>query len=154
VVTSSTANLAANASTLTINGFGFDTTAGNNSVAFNDSATGNVTAATATSLTVTFFAAPKPASHLTAMVTTDGVVHSGAVQVATVTPVVLANAARMIAANSSTITINGFGFDTTAGNNTVVFNNGAAGTVTSATATVLTVTFSTPPTAGSLTAAV
>jgi hypothetical protein len=32
------------------------------------------------------------------------------------------------------MTINGFGFDTTAANNTVVFNNGAVGTVTAATA--------------------
>ena len=40
VVTSSTASLAANATTLTINGFGFDTTAANNTVVFNDGAVG------------------------------------------------------------------------------------------------------------------
>ncbi len=50
-----------------------------------------------------------------------------------------------LAANATTITINGFGFDPTAGNNTVTFNDGAVGTVTTATATSLTVTFSTKP---------
>ena len=39
---SSTASLAANAATVTINGFGFDTTASNNTVTFNDGAVGAV----------------------------------------------------------------------------------------------------------------
>ena len=53
------------------------------------------------------------------------------------------------------LTIAGFGFDTTSANNVVTFNNGAVGTVTTATATSLTVTLSVKPTsAGSLTAAV
>ena len=43
VVTSSTANLAANANTITISGFGFDATASHNTVAFNDGAVGSVT---------------------------------------------------------------------------------------------------------------
>ena len=47
-VTSSSANLAGNATTLTINGFGFDPTAANNSVTFNDGTMGTVIAATAT----------------------------------------------------------------------------------------------------------
>ena len=46
VVTESTADLAANATMLTIDGFGFDATAGNNTVVFNDGAVGTVTAAT------------------------------------------------------------------------------------------------------------
>ena len=65
---------------------------------------------------------------------------------AAITPVVVANASYQLAANASTIVINGNGFDTTAGNNTVVFNNGAVGTVNTATATSLTVSFSTKPT--------
>ena len=32
-----------------------------------------------------------------------------------------------LAANATTVTINGFGFDTTAAHNTVVFNDGAVG---------------------------
>jgi hypothetical protein len=57
--------------------------------------------------------------------------------------------------NVTTLTIAGTNFDTTAGNNTVVFNLGAAGTVAAATATQLTVTLNTPPTSiGSLTAVV
>src|SRR6185312_2824240 len=111
VVTSSTASLAITATTLTINGFGFDPTAGNNTVAFNDGAVGTVTAATATSLTVTFSTDP----------TMDG----------------------NLAANATTITINGFGFDPTASNNSVVFNDGAVGTVTAATSTSLTVALTT-----------
>ena len=56
---------------------------------------------------------------------------------------------------ASQITIKGLGFDPTAANNTVTFNDGAAGTVTTASPTSLTVTFSTKPTtAGSLTAIV
>ncbi len=47
----------------------------------------------------------------------------------------------------TTITINGFGFDPTAANNTVMFNDGAVGTVATASPTSLTVTFSTKPTA-------
>jgi trimeric autotransporter adhesin len=47
----STANLAANAAQITINGFGFDPTAANNKVTFNDGAAGTVTTATSTSLT-------------------------------------------------------------------------------------------------------
>src|SRR5207244_394683 len=56
--------------------------------------------------------------------------------------------------NSTTITINGTGFDPATASDTVVFNLGAAGTVTSATATQLTVTFSTQPAPGNLTAGV
>jgi hypothetical protein len=55
----------------------------------------------------------------------------------------------------TTITITGTGFDTTPSNNTVTFNNGAIGTVSSATSTQLIINFSTQPTStGSLTAVV
>jgi hypothetical protein len=154
VVTSSTNKVAANATTFTINGFGFDTTAANNTVVLSDGAVGTVTAATATALTVTFSTNPAKAGSLTAVVTTDSVSSGAAVQVANVAPVVtLSTTSSPIA--STTVTINGFGFDTTPAHNTVVFNDGALGTVTAATATTLTVTFSTKPkSTGSLTAIV
>jgi len=153
VVTSNISHLAADAATITINGLGFDTTPGNNTVAFNNTAVGAVTAATATSLTVTFSVAPT-AGNLTAVVTTDAVGSGAAIQVATVAPVVTSSAANL-AANSATLTINGQGFDATPGNNTVTFDDGAVGTVTASTATSLTVSFSTkPPTAGALNAVV
>jgi len=84
VVTSSTATLAASATTITIHGFGFDPTAANNRVTFNDGAVGTVTAATATTLTVTFSTRPTAAGSLTAVVTTDGVSSGAAVELATV----------------------------------------------------------------------
>ena len=144
VVTSSTSHRAANVATLTINGLGFDPTPGNNTVAFNNGAVGTVTAATATSLTVTFSTAPT-AGNLTAVVTTDAVNSGAAVQVATIEPVVASRAANL-AANATTLTINGNGFDTTPGKNTVVFKYGAVGTVIASTTTSLTVTFSINPT--------
>jgi hypothetical protein len=55
---------------------------------------------------------------------------------------------------ANSIIIAGFGFDPVASRNTVTFSNGAVGTVTSATATSLTVNFSVKPTAGNLTAVV
>src|SRR6185436_11065567 len=122
-----------------IAGFGFSTTAGNNTVVFNDGAVGTVTAATATSLTVTFSTKPTSAGSLTAVVTTSSVSSGSAVQVATVTPVVTSSTSNL-AANAATMTIAGFGFSTTAGNNLVTLNNGAVGTVTAASATSLTVT--------------
>ena len=88
-----------------------------------------------------------------ASVTTGGASSGAAVQVATVAPAVTASTAAL-AANAATMTINGSGFSTTPGNNTVVFNSGAVGTVTASTATSLTVSFSTKPTAGNLTAVV
>lgn len=60
-----------------------------------------------------------------------------------------------LTANTTTLTINGTGFDPIAANNTVVFSNGAVGTVTQATATTLTITFTTLPTSfGNLTVVV
>ena len=153
VVTTSALPLAANATSIVINGFGFDPTAANNKVFFNDGAVGTVTTASATSLTVTFSTKPATAGSLTAIVVTDNVSSGPAVQVATVTPVVTLNTASL-AASANSIIIKGFGFDPIPGNNIVSFNN-AAGTVTAATSTSLTVTFTTKPTVvGSLTASV
>src|SRR5439155_256668 len=101
----------------------------NNTVVFNDSAVGTVTAATATSLTVTFSAQPAATGSLTAVVTSNGGSSGAAVQVATVTatPTVTPNTANL-AQNAPTITIAGTGFNaTTPANNTVVFNDSAVG---------------------------
>ena len=58
-------------------------------------------------------------------------------------------------ADAAAISISGSGFDPIVANNSVVFNDGAVGTVTAATSTSLTVEFSTDPTtAGNLTAVV
>ena len=58
-------------------------------------------------------------------------------------------------ANEPTIVIYGEGFDPIVANNSIVFNDGAAGFVTAATANSLTVSLATdPPSAGVLTAAV
>ena len=141
VVTSSTANLAANATSLTINGYGFDTTAGHNTVTFNDGAAGTVTAATATSLTVSLSTKPTALGSLTAVVTTDSQSSGAAVQVATVRRSVTKSTAN-VAINAASMTISGAGFDTTYANNSVVFNDGVVGSVTGATATTLTVSFS------------
>ena len=81
VTLSTTNNLAINATTLTIAGTGFNTTAGNNLVTFS-SGTGTVTSATTTQLTVTFATAPS-LGNLTAIVTSFGGA-STSVQVATI----------------------------------------------------------------------
>ena len=72
----------------------------------------------------------------------------------TVLPTVTLNTSNLTI-TTPTLTITGTGFDTTPANNIVSFNNGAIGTVTSATSTQLTIDFSTLPTStGSLTAIV
>jgi hypothetical protein len=89
---------------------------------------------------------------LTAVVTTHAASSGAAIQVANVTPVVTVSTTSL-AITATTMTITGFGFSTVAANNRVVFNNGAVGTVTAATATTLTITFTTRPTrTGALTA--
>src|SRR5690349_8637360 len=67
-VTSGSSNLAANATSVVIAGTNFDPIVANNSVTFNDGAAGTVTAATSTSLTVTFSTKPTAAGSLTAVV--------------------------------------------------------------------------------------
>jgi stress response protein SCP2 len=154
-VTLSTNSLAINATTLTIAGTGFDTTAANNTVTLNNGAVGNVTSATATQLIVNLTIPPTTIGSLTAVVTSFGGTSGIAVQVANIVaaPTVTLNT-NSLAINATTLTIAGTGFDTV-GSNTVTFNNGAVGNVTSATATQLVVNLTTPPTTiGSLTAVV
>ncbi len=153
VVTSSTASLAANATTVTINGAGFDPTAAHNSVVLNDGSTGTVTSATNTQLTVTFGTKPTSAGTLTAIVTTNSVSSGSAVQVATVIPVVTSSTAS-IQTTGATVTINGFGFDSSNANNSVTLNLGATVSSITSTPTQIVVTFGTKPTVGNLNAVV
>ena len=95
IVTPNTANLPINAISVTIGGAGFDPNKSNDAVIFNDGAFGAVTAATATSLTVTFSTMPASVGSLTAEAIVDGATNGDAVQVATVAPVVTANAASL-----------------------------------------------------------
>ncbi len=67
-------------------GSGFDTTAANNVLLFNNGADGTVTNATRNALTVNITTAPTAAGSLTVVVTTNGVSSGSAVQVATVRP--------------------------------------------------------------------
>ena len=101
----STASLAINATTLTIDGTGFDTTAGNNTVGFNLGAVGTVSAATATQLTVTFTTPPTSTGSLTAVVTTNGQNSGSPVQVATV--VLATQATLSVVPTPSSINVNG-----------------------------------------------
>src|SRR5262249_42457884 len=96
--------MGADARTVTIYGFGFSPTAANNRVTFNLGAVGTVTAATATSLTVTFSTRPTTAGFLTAVVTTNGVSSGAPVQVVQVNPVVTPSTAPL-ALNASQIII-------------------------------------------------
>jgi hypothetical protein len=145
VVTPSVSNVAANATTITIAGTGFDTTPGNNTVAFTltrGTLTGTVMAATATQLTVSVTGTGLVAGDaINAVVTTDSVASTSA-QVGTVQPVITPSTAGL-SAIATTMTIQGFGFNsTTPGNNTVVFtvaHGTLTGTVMAATNTQLTV---------------
>jgi len=153
-IESNTAILAANATTVLIFGYGFDTTTANNTVTFDNGAAGTVTAATATQLTVNLTTGPTEAGSLSTTVTTNSASSGSPVQVATVSPMVTSSTASLLA-NATSITIVGLGFDDTPANDTIAFNNGAIGTVTAATASSMTVTFTTTPTTmGNLTAIV
>ena len=152
VVTPSTASLAANATSLVINGFGFDPIAANDVVSFGGGVTGTVSTATANQLTVTSLTGLKFGS-LTASVAVDGQVSGTAAQVATVKPVVTANTANL-AANATTLIIQGFGFSSTATADVVKFSGSVTGKVTSATTTQLTVTGLSGLVAGTLSASI
>jgi RNase P/RNase MRP subunit p29 len=162
VVTSSSATVALNATSVVINGYGFDPAKANDSVQFNGVAAGTVTAATANSLTVTFGTKPAATGSLTAIVTTGTQNSGSAVPVATVVaavtvPTVTNGATTTLLANANSLTITGSGFDAVATNNRLSFNDGAVGTVTGVNSgkTALTVQLTTlPTTAGALSASV
>ena len=140
VITPNTVSLPVNATTLTITGTGFDTNPANDRITFSGGVIGTVTAATSTSLTVQVsgLASLTGGSPLLASVTVDGISSGNAVQVATLAPVVTPSST-WVSAQSTALTIVGSGFDTNPAHDTVTFSGGATGTVTSATATQLSV---------------
>jgi hypothetical protein len=157
-VTPSYAALGQNAATMTITGTGF--VAGKPSahqVTFQNGVVGTVTAATASRLTVTFLTPPTWTGPLEAIVMSVGGTSGFWKQVATIVeaPTVTAITAELLN-SATTMTIMGNGFNaTTPSANNVAFNLGVVGSVTAATATRLTVTFSTQPiSSGPLTAIV
>jgi RNase P/RNase MRP subunit p29 len=154
-VTVDTASLARGAKTLTIRGTGFDPTNLTNKVRLSGGATGVVTSATATTLTVTVRNLPAAGTQLKATVTAFSGTSGAAVTVARIVrnPTVQSSTDQM-ALSSKTITIRGSGFDPSYKNNLVTFNLGAVGSVTSATKNTLVVKFTTPPSVGTLKAAV
>jgi len=123
-----TNSLAINATTLTIAGTGFNTTAANNTVTFS-SGTGTVTNATATQLTVTFVTAPSLGS-LTAVVTSFGGTSGIAVQVATV---VAGAATQAILTTSAAGSVSGSAFTTQP---VITIQDAIGNTVTNSTASV------------------
>jgi len=155
-VTANTAMLAQDAPTIVITGSHFSPNVRADSVIFNLGATGTVTSATPTSLTVQFTRQPQSLGILSAIVTSTGGVSGAPVQAATVVAAPTVSQSKAdLSQSATTITIRGTGFNPTAAGNTVTFNLGAAGTVTQATADSLTVRFTTKPTSlGSLTAVV
>lgn len=138
-----------------VTGTGFSGTIADNSISL-DSGVGIITAATTTSLTIAFLTQPN-VGPLSLIVGVAGLTSGPFTQIATVVtnanPIVLPST-QAISTSATSITITGANFDPTAANNTIAFNLSAVGTVTAATTTSLTVTFSTPPTAGTLTAVV
>lgn len=147
---SSTA-LLASAGTLVIQGTGFSSVSGDNSVTFNQGATAVVSAATVTQLTLTSLTG-LVAGPLTAVVRTNGLSSGSAVQIATVVPTLTASEA-LLPITASQIILHGHGFSPTASQNIVTLNGGVKGTVVSATKTQLTVNLSSLVT-GPLTAGV
>jgi hypothetical protein len=150
-INASTANLAASSTTLTITGAGFDATTPGNNLVILSSGAGLVTNSTATSLTVTYTTKPT-AGLLSALVVTDGASNGSLTPVATVVPIVTASTANVLV-TATTLIITGIGFDPIASHDLVALSSGS-GIVTAATATQLTVTFSSPPTLGPLSALV
>ncbi|MBI5626427.1 MAG: IPT/TIG domain-containing protein [Nitrosomonadales bacterium] len=136
--------------TVTITGTNFSTTPANNTVTFNGTAA-MVTAATATSLTVSV---PGGAASGAIYITTSGgnalsagsftVSTSGGSSVPTIT-----SFSPTSGAAGTTVTITGTNFSTTPANNSVTFS-GTAATVTAATATSLTVTVPSGATTGAV----
>ena len=146
-------NITQNAVSFIITGTNFNTRAGANLV-YLSSGTAKVTAQTSTQLTITFLTQPN-LGPLYAVIKNPRK-KSTKVRVATVVAgIVVTTNPDSRATNAPTLVIAGTGFSANANHNTVTFNLGAVGTVTSATTTELTVTFSTQPTTtGSLTAVI
>jgi len=141
---------------ITINGQGFDPNKANDSVTFYDmtgtvipGVTGTVTlvnpAGTILYVSVSGLSGATLNKTLYASVTVDGVTSSGSpVPVAKdpLTSVLVTSSTASLAATASTLIISGSDFDMNAANDSVTFNNGVTGTVTSASSTSLTVSLS------------
>lgn len=152
LITANTAALNANATSLTINGFGFSPTLADNVITFPAGVTGSVTAATANSITISNLTG-LVAGALNVQVNVRGQLSSAA-QVAAVRPVITA-ATTALNGSATTLTINGFGFSNTPASNVMAFTPSQPGSVTTATRTQLVYTFSVPPSAnGNLMASV
>ena len=135
-ITPNSTTIPATSSTLTINGFGFDSNTANDSVSFNNGVTGTVTAATSTSLIVSLAGLsylPNNAA-LIATATVDSASTGSPVEVAVVTggiPVLNGSSSTLIPINSTALTLSGSGFDSNTANDTVSFNDGVTGSVIS-----------------------
>jgi hypothetical protein len=149
VITASTASVSATSATLTILGIGFDPTDADNTVALS-SGTATIVSASSTRIVVQFATTPN-LGPLSAIVTSDGQA-SASTQVATIVPGVTANTAPL-PTSKTTLVINGVGFSAVPSQNVVALSSGV-GSVTSATATQLTITFTTPPSVGPLTVSI
>jgi hypothetical protein len=156
--------LAQSATMLTINGANFDPTAAENTVSFtvgwsgNDRPVGVVIAATSTQLNVSLSIPPTGRGPLAAQVTSFGGTSRRGEWVAyVVDPPSVTETSVTLAQTATILTIDGSSFvpwPYTPGNE-VAFNLGAAGVVTDASSTQLTVKLSTQPTStGALTAVV
>ena len=160
-VTASTQNLAANATSLVINGFGFDmATPSNNVVTLSSGTVHSVTTVSSTQLLVTLDnSSGLPTTGALSATVATGTLPSQSAQVATVvnssTPAVTANTGAL-AANATTLVIHGSGFDTDSinGSNLVTLSSGTVQSVTANSSTQLTVTLSGALTLGALTATV
>lgn len=140
------------ATTLVIQGTGFDTNAGaTHHVTLSSGKVLNVVVNSATQLTLSLDPSlfPLAPGTLTAIVAVNGV-PSPATQVATVqaTPTIQSSTATFVA-GTTTLVITGTGFDPVDADNRVVFSSGA-GEVTAATSTSITVRMTAPPAAGAL----
>jgi hypothetical protein len=151
VITDSSATLAASATTLTINGFGFSDTVNEDVVTLGGGAQGTVTAATPTRLTINNVTGLS-AGALTASLSVAGF-DSTTVLIDMVTPVVTSSTATL-SADSTTLTIDGFGLSSTLSDDAVTLSGGVQGTLIDATPTELTLIDVTGLTAGKLNASV
>jgi hypothetical protein len=131
----------------------FDATFANNTVALSPSGTATVTAATATSLTMTL--AGITAGPVYAIVTTNSITSGSPVQVATIAdgPTITANTAKL-AKNATILNITGTGFSPVASENTIALSPTGTALVQSSTATTLRVYLTSSIAVGSLTAIV
>jgi preprotein translocase subunit YajC len=135
----------ATAQTLTINGYGFTT---GTTVILIGGTVGTVKVVSSNQLTVSV---TNLVAGLLAARVTSSTVSSGttAVQVATVVPAITPNTTTSLPGiwtTSTTLTIDGYGFSTTAGNNSVIltFGNGSTVTITATTATATKLTVKRP----------